>query len=252
MPYHRVIFRLDFMPNFDIIETPAKTMRIIMEKYDSFLPDLGEDIVQRSITAKYEAASGDYIRSITVTPTAITGLIDTSKGIKRSGVLTDTDLAKLIKIANELRSSYHINNLVRTGLRFYYFSKIAAQEGSVNNAFQRLFDHKFIKSLHATLGTVNDLAFVLDGEHEDKILYHLRSGPYFKGELSRKKYLTINPDKFDENNDVDLILDVDMYENNHTLNETVSFAKWCDPLVKRANKLIEELKPMLAKLVGDN
>ena len=55
--------------------------------------------------------------------------------------------------------------------------------------------------------------------------------------------MSIDIDKLGNNNNI--IVDIDLYETNFTLNETVSFAKWCNPLLDKTKKIIPDVEKIL-------
>lgn len=250
MPVCRLIFRLDFKLNYDIVGAPEKVMRIINESAGSFWSDLGENIKGRLITARNESEENRWGRNITVSPNTISGFFEKHEGFAIEDIENDEIFLNFVKIINRLRGQFRINDLQRCGLRFFYFSKIASEENAVNQAFQRMLDNTLLEEVISSLGEIQDIGIHLEGSHEDKIKYHVNCGTYFKGEAEKKGYLEYFANKFDQVKEFDFICDIDLYEDSFFLSEMASYAKWCNPLINKARKFINLGELLLSKKIG--
>lgn len=250
MPVCRVVFSLDFNINYEIINAPGKVMELLNESVDNFWSTLGENPTGRRITAINESEEQRWGRNFSVRPNRIGASFEKHEGISIKNIANDDVFHKLVKITNKVREQFHIKNLQRCGLRLFYFAKLGSKKDEVKQAFQKMLDKPLVDGILPCLGEIQDIGIVVDGVHEDKIKYHFRCGPYFKGEADKKKYLQYFGDKFDQTENFDMVCDIDLYEHSFSLTEMVSFAKWCNPLLNKAQKFINLFESLLLKNMG--
>ena len=243
MSVHKLIFRLDFEPNFNIVDSTGKILRLLQEAGKrKHWPDLGETAEKHSISGRNISKEEGWLTSITIDPVAISGHIESLQGIPIEKIEDSKPVSRLFKITNEFRREFHINNLKRTGFRLFLFEENPkVNKKNVKKAFLHLFDKDLINSLSEVLGTFTDSGIGFDGTHDDGIQFHLHWGPYTQGELKRhlqefgQLYKHCDTDPFKSQDDGLIVtVDIDFFEKDHQLHETTSFAKWCRPVIDRA------------------
>lgn len=245
MSVHRVIYRLDFEPNFDIIDSTGQILRLIKESGDGkHWPDLGEIPDRHSVSGRNSSKEDGWWTSITIEPAALIGEFESLEGISVEQVEKSKFIHRLFKITNTLRKTFHIDTFKRVGFRLFLFEETLADRATVLTAFQSFVDKKFSETLIETLGGYTDLGIALNGQHEDGLQYKLKCGPYADGEL--KNYLSnIHRMNLDteriavKETNLTLTLDIDLYEQNVHLSETTNFSKWCYPVLIKNTKTIE-------------
>lgn len=246
MHVYRFIFRLDFKPVFDIFDSPGQIMRTLLtEKLgdEKFFPDLLEDTKTRAITARYTSEDKKQMRTLTVEPMSIHGSFETVDGVALDSIENYEILRKLFKIVNRFREIFHINSLERCGARFFCFDSVGNSTETSVQKIKALINSGLSKSIEETLGGIQDIGFAFDGEHEDKIKYKFKCGPY--STEGKDKYFSQITKPFDTDLNHDLIFDIDMFEEKFVLNESVSFFKWCAPIIKKVSTMVNATKDML-------
>lgn len=244
MSCFRVIFRLDYDPHYEMIDSLGKTMKIITsETFDGekFLPDLLERQQGFGVAAQHKNPKTNETRILAIEPGAIHGSFDVVEGLDGSYLKEFKIYTKLIKIVNEARKAYEINMLNRSGVRSYFLDNVENIE--VLSKFNSLIDYNFFTRVKDTLGEVTDSGIAFDGENADGIKYHLKLGPYNQKEAD--KYFP-NTHKFmDSIEDYNVIADIDLYQNNFELDYRVSYDKWCSPNFERAYVMMQRYKQIL-------
>ena len=245
MSVHRVIYRLDFEPNFDIIDSTGQILRLIKETGDGkYWPDLGEIPERHSVSGRNLSKEEGWWMSITIEPTALIGEFESLDGISVEQVEKSQFINKLFKITNALRKKFQIDTFKRIGFRLVLFEDTQADRAAVLTAFQAFIDEDLSGSLVETLGGYTDLGIALDGQHEDGLQYKLKCGPYAEGEL--KNYLpnihrmNLGAERLAaKETDLTITLDIDLYEQNAHLSETTNFRKWCYPVLVKNRKTVD-------------
>ncbi len=249
MALHKLILRLDFEPNFEIVDSTGKILRLLHDRGEGkHWPDLGEVPEKHQVTGKNFSKDEGWLASISIDPVAISGYLESLEGIPLEKIGDSPPVQRLFKIVNLIRQKFSISNFKRTGLRFFLFEEITDMKNdTVREVFLTFFKKEMVKALHDSLGFITDCGMAFDGANDDGIQYHLKCGPYKKGEIER--YLQ-ELHSFCKNNDIfpykpdsntGLIIDIDFFEMDHQLHETVGFAKWCMPLIERAINMREAL-----------
>lgn len=246
MHVYRFIFRLDFQPVFDMIDSPGKIMRTLLNEKlgeKKFLPDLLEDSKTHAITAKYASEDKKEMRTLTVEPTSINGSFETVAGVELDSLENYKILGKLLILVNVLRKDFHISSIERCGARFFCFDSVGTKEENSVQKIKSLINGDFSKTIEKIFGTTQDIGIAFDGEHEDKIKYKIKCGPYSNN--GKDKYFSLITKQFDESINHDLIFDIDLFEEKFVLNEGVSFIKWCVPIINKASTMVNATKDML-------
>jgi len=250
MPIYRLVFRIDFEPVFDIFDSKGKIMRILLdEKMDDskFLPDLLEDSKSHAVLAKFTNKDED-IRTFTVEPTSLSASFESINGAECSALGSHIVFHKFIKLANIFRQEFSINDLKRCGLRLLHFDTIGIHDCSSIQQFKSIIDNRIAHEIEQTVGNITDIGLAFDGAHDDKTKYHIKFGPYSTDGID--KYFVHIAEKFDETTEHDTIIDIDIYEEDFRINNTVSFIKWCNPIIEKANKSVNVITSRLTSKIG--
>ena len=93
------------------------------------------------------------------------------------------------------------------------------------------------------MGNLSDVGIVFEGKHEDFTKFRVHFGPYSNEESGR--YFPTISNYLKTTDEFNLIADIDLYESDFILHSTVSFAKWCNPLIKKANDYISSVKDIV-------
>jgi hypothetical protein len=254
MPICRFIFRLDFKANFDIIDSPGKILRFLsdLKKGDeSFFPDLLEDGQKRLITGRYISKDKKKLYNFTVEPISIHSGMETVEGVDIEKLENNDILINLVKTTNKLRKEFHIADLVRCGFRMIFFDNIGDSVENVTLAIKKMLNNNFIQEFTSNVGNIEDIGIALDGTHEDETKFHFKCGPYYKDEAQKKQYLSLSASAIDKDQKFNFIADLDFYEENFSLAEAVSFQKWLQPVISRANNSISIIKSKIEDMIGD-
>jgi uncharacterized protein YggL (DUF469 family) len=256
MPVHRVIYRLDFEPNFDIIDSTGKVLGLIKEAGNgNHWPDLGEISDRHSVSGRNSSREDGWWTSISIEPAALIGEFETLEGLSVEQIEKSKFVSRLFKITNTFRKEFKIEDFKRIGFRLIFFEEIETDRESLRKAFQSLIDKNLSDNLVKTLGGYTDLGIAFNGQHEDGLLYKMKCGPYADGEL--KNYLPnmqriyINTNRMEEQEiSLSFTMDIDLYEQNVKLSETTNFNKWCYPVLGKDAKAIDIILQTLKDEIG--
>jgi hypothetical protein len=252
MPVCRLIFRLDFKVNFEIIERSGTTMRMLWETFEKENPkgfELKENRNNRSVTIRSVSENGDFTRHLNVEPTSINGVFESIEGVEVNKLLYDTKgFIFLTKLASDLCEEFHIDHILRSGLRLLHLNKLGKYAGDIVKAYQPMFNTEVINRFEDKLGSIQDYAIVLDGVSEDGVGYHFLTGPYRTEEA--QKFFHEIADTISKQADYDMVCDLDLYENDFSLSKR-SVSKLYRPLIAKAERVIETLeKEIIRNLEG--
>ena len=242
MTVHRVIYRLDFEPNFDIIDSTGRILRLIKEAGSGeHWPDLGETPDRHSVSGRNSSKEDGWWASVSIEPAALIGEFETLEGLSVEQIEKSKIISRLFKITNIFRKEFKIEVFKRIGFRLIMFEETGESRESIRMAFQSLIDKNLSDDLVDTLGGYTDLGFALNGQHEDGLLYKMKCGPYadgeFKNYLPNMHRMCINTSKIEEQEEtLTLTMDIDLYEHNVHLSETTNFNKWCYPVLAKDAK----------------
>jgi hypothetical protein len=248
MPVCRLIFRLDFKVNFEIIERSGTVMQILWDAFEKENPkgsELRENKNNRTVTVRFVSENGNFMKHLNVEPTSINGEFKSIEGVEINKLLNNTKgFVFLTKLAGQLCERFQIDRIIRSGLRLFYLNKLGKQDGDIVRAYQKIFNTEVIDNFENKLGTVQDYAIVLDGASEDGVYYHFSTGPY-RAEEAQKFFHEI-ANKFSEQADYDMICDLDLYENNFSLSNR-SLSNLYRPIIAKAQNAIETLESEITK-----
>ncbi|OCC15400.1 hypothetical protein DBT_1147 [Dissulfuribacter thermophilus] len=251
MSIHKLIFRLDFEPNFQVIDSPGRILQLLHEAGGGKdWPELGETREKRTITGKIFDREGGWLASITIDPVAISGYMESISGLSLEKIEDSTPISRLFRITNKIRQEFSINIFKRTGLRMFLFEteeetnlvKSACQKG-----FYRLYEQDLLSVLQENLGSSTDCGMAFDGINDEEMQYHIKWGPYRESELRQHLkefhsiYKNCSSDPFPPDENIILTIDIDLFETDHSISESISLAKWCRPMIERTLKLRKEL-----------
>jgi hypothetical protein len=250
MSLHRLIFRLDFDPVFQVIDSVGKILDIFQgfkSKGDDVWPMLGENIETRSISGQAKSTKDGWFRSLTIEPTSIVGEFESLEGIPLDSIENSELFRHLEVTTNALKKEFHLTKFQRIGIRFYIFSKEFPKDNA--NKFVSSFIADTAKTpLFEVFGESTDTGIAIDGLDEDGVNYHFNFGPHNKEfrkvlrELPKTEI--INDSVEDLIEQTGLLFDIDLFVKRHYLAETTRFSKWCLPLFEKADKGVNVIKSL--------
>ena len=138
MSIYRLIFRLDFEPNFQMFDSTGKIMgKLLSETIEGnkFLPELLERSQGHGVAAKYVNETSTEMRMLTIEPVSIHGSFELSKGVSLEKLEQNVVFEKIIKLVNEFRREFGIEVLTRCGIRFFYLSKFNSDDENIISKF---------------------------------------------------------------------------------------------------------------------
>ena len=239
MAIHNIIFRIDFKPNYLIIDSAGKIMSLLKEMGDNFWNEFGDSPATRAITAIYK--SEDQYRQITIEPTTINFTIETSKIIEAGRIESNSEYINLMKVIGLFCEVFKITDIKRAGLRTICLKSFGTNQ-DLKPMFAKTIENSAINSINSSLGKSNDYGIVADGEDSDKLKYHLRFGPYGKDEAN--KYFSFLYKEISELN-YNFICDLDIYEENFAL--SIKPAKWSIVPITKIEKFVSSIEKSLTE-----
>ena len=150
---------------------------------------------------------------------------------------------KIIKLVNEFRREFGIEVLTRCGIRFFYLSKFNSDDENIISKFNILFNNNLVDTVENKLGSISDVGIIFEGQNKDLTKYRVHFGPYSKKESDR--YFPTISNYLKTVDGFNFIADIDLYEANFTLHSSVSFMKWCNPLIKKAHDYVSDIKSII-------
>ncbi len=254
-----MIFRLDFEPNFSIIDSQGRILHILQKAGEGrHWPDLGITSDKHQVTGKKISREDGWLAAISVGPANISGHMESLEGIPLENIEDSLPVSRLFRIVNIIRKEFHVSNYKRTGVRFLLFEDdMESNSDGIKEAFLCLFDHNMVRDLSPTLGAFTDCGMAFDGSNEDGINFHLKWGPYREGELKRHLqefdhfYRNCISSPYKTDSDIALTIDIDFYETDHQLHESVGFGKWCRPLIDRALRMKKDIEETIIRQQGE-
>lgn len=239
---HQQIFRLDFQyPNFDIIDSPGTVMRILSEMGDKYWSEYQDDSTNRKVVTTSRDEKKGTLRQITVAPTVLTYIFESSEGVNLESLDANETLATLFKGVQAILEKFKINDIERAGIRFVILGSIKEGNPKLESHFCNLADKTIIRDITSNLGSISDFGLSFDGQAADKLKYHCHLGPYSSITESKKRFNVETSKKMEEDGLLaNLILDLDFYEEKFAM--TVNAAKWSKAPAIKAIKLAKEIE----------
>lgn len=248
MPLHKIIYRFDFKPNFEIIDSAGKLLGILQEQ--GCWPQLGESINERSITGKDVSEDKGYFCTVGIKPTSIIGQFELIEGIELNGIEKLKIFNNMVKTTNILRKEFNICDFIRAGFRLFVFNPLDHDLEKVHLGYNKIFT-SFADDLSETLGEFKDSGIKIDGEHKNGIYYKFKFGPYLNDFNKIINEIKVTPNiqqRIDEiENTFKLTYDLDFFEKNKHLSETTNLKKWALPLMDRASKAISTIESIVTQ-----
>ena len=246
MSIHRLIVRLDFKPNFDIIDRPGSIMRLVEDSAgQDYWRELRENRDQRQVIAimRRDGKSANF----TVEPSSVNFGYEAIEGLDFRRLADNDDISFLIKLMQDICAHFSVIAIERVGIRFFYFNKVLPSLDDVKRGFNQLYDRSLLDSTREHVGDIKDYLISFDGASDDKVEYHFKMGPYHQSEAS--KYLKELASEFMKNEEPNFICDLDLYENSISIPK-VSFVKWLRPFIDKANKLLVNVESIIVAKGG--
>lgn len=217
----------------------------IGKKQDRFFKDISEKVTEKSIEGKTvnQDKENSSAYEIHIRPQSIDANYESYNGFRLQSIIEDPVFQKLEKITNSVRKEFAINKINRSGFRVFFYDKLYGDSNITTDVIKDFFCDKFKKLIdHDNLGNVNDAGIVIEGRSGDSFHYIVRFGPYQEGESQAKKYFSLLKNGKDELSGYDIIMDIDFYQKNFNLFNTVKLSKWCTQAIEKADFVIEEIK----------
>jgi hypothetical protein len=235
MHTHRILYRLDFPFNDKICDSPGKVIRTIMEVGGEHYPEVGDTPLKRIASAQ-GSSDGDRIKwQLQVGTLFITLSVEWVVGQKPKNVLSVPEVEDALKLIDELRLKFEVDQLNRAGFRIFLFDKVENL-----NTLEKLADQidgQLATSISAALGEAKDLAIVLQGEGNDGVNFRISIGPCFEHERNRYIEILGHVDDFASYN---LVCDIDLSQMNFRSKGQTSKA-WIKSLTQRITDLEQKI-----------
>ncbi len=242
MPVCRLIFRLDFELNFQIVDHPGEVMRMITQLPDEILSELRESSGRRGIAGWYKSDDGDLVRQFAVEPRSVVASIESLEGIEINRLISNEGFETLTKMADSVCEMFKVETIQRSGLRLFYFSKLH-NEDRVVKAFGSVLPEGLTDGVNEVLGPIQDYGINFDGGSAQGFKYHIRSGPLRKEENKSQYFEHIN-ELFQDSSDFDFACDIDFYEHDFAPSK-IPIRRWHRPMIKKANDLIDLIEAQI-------
>jgi hypothetical protein len=246
MPVHRAIFRLDFPLNYGVIDAPGKLLELLNTAVpEGFWESMQDSVKDRAIGTKFsDAESPSVYRSILISPTFIIFNIEEVAGFG-SLELTEKPTTKiLIELASTICDRYKIQDINRAGLRLWTFDEVTPATGTILSMISRQINSKLTEMISAKVGAIADVGLAFNGAIDAHAKYHVRFGPCLQAELESNKYIEKINKKFIESTKVNLVFDIDMYEEAFSLKGR-RVAAWIKHQAMTANILEKNITNLL-------
>ena len=241
MPLCRLIFRLDFDYNFDIVDQPGEVMRLIDNHNFS---EIKESQQRRGIEGTNISDDGKVASKFTVEPITIVASYEIVDGVEIDKLITDEGFLLLSKLANAICEKFHINEVKRSGIRFFYFDDDYTKDSALS-AFRSLINNDLINGIESRLGGIDDYAISLNGMSDEKIKYNFKAGPIKDNEDYGKYFQHITP-LMPESSSWNFMIDADLYEQNIAISK-IPMHKWFRPKIEKSANLIKQVKSAIEK-----
>ena len=247
MPVCRLIFRLDFDLNYDIVEHPGEVMRLIDQLSDDNC-EMKESQQRRGVEGSYVSDDGRVVSEFTVEPRNIVASYELADGFDLDKLAVDEGFLLLTKLSNAVCEKFHINDIKRSGIRIFYFGKVQ-NEGGAFTAYRSFINSDLIGGIENSIGDIDDYGINVNGVSEEQIKYSCRTGP-LKRDEDYTRYFQRMASKISESSSWDFIIDVDLYEQNIAISK-IPMHKWFRPKIEKATNLINHIESEIEKNRGD-
>lgn len=247
MSVNRIIYRLDFNLNYDIVEQPGQIMKLLDRIADDDYV-LKENMQRRGVASVFTSTDGKVITELTVEPQTIVVSYENAEGIDLDKILIDETFLSLTKLTGKVCEKYHINDINRSGFRIFYFGSIQNNEAAFN-AYRSFYDTDLIDVFENFLGDIQDYAVHFNGASTEGIKYHCKTGPLKKDENYNAYFQNMSPDVLPSDN-WGFIVDIDLYEENIAISN-IPIHKWFRPKIEKATELINNIGLEVEKRKGN-
>jgi hypothetical protein len=210
--HHKATFRMDFAPNFDLVDGPGRLMKLLTQTYPKLWQSVHEVRDERRVGASFSDQKSEYVshREIWTDPTTITFVIEDAAGIELNAGVATT-IGKITEILDRLADDFKIQDLKRAGFRVMTLSNVAGSPNAVCGRIRGLISES-ITNLVEKSGSIDDLGITFEGGI-DSIRYRAQFGPYFNIKEHKKFFPKIEtPSR--RMVEADLICDLDLFEHD--------------------------------------
>jgi len=232
----KVIWRLDFNVSYTYLDKRGSALNALSNTVPNFWEIVGDGTVHLSYVGS--TTKNDINRTISLEPTSLNGDIEWLAGTALDRFLSDESFRGIDRIVRELLKVCEIRSLGRAGLRLFCVSRFA--DGKRERERTLVLLDKNIKTVaNESLGPINDVGFILEGNTADRIGYKVTFGPFDQKNVLMSLRAKPSADNLKLLNEADLFFDVDLFESNFSFAEHSLF-RWSQTKVERAIDFIAQ------------
>lgn len=239
----RLIFRFDFKQVCTpYVDSPGTAMDILHNAGDDIWESVGEDASKRIISGSF-SRSNEIFRQIYFDPANINGSIEfISGGISSDKLARDNSFMEMDRLVAEFIRTFRVSEVARVGIRFFMVDRAETGEHNMLGKFNASLSENLARGTTETLGEINDVAAVFEGQGADEISYRATFGPLVQRDTEKHlapKGTIDDPDKF-INMGFNTLCDLDLYENDISFRE-FTLASWSKTKLSKADNFVEML-----------
>jgi hypothetical protein len=239
----RLIYRLDFPRNYEIINLPGEIVRILVEEPEKdFFSEVGDDRIARKVLGRTIPEDGKVLKAMSVEPTAIVLEYESADGVPISRLEDIPDFKAMLALLEITLNRFKITNINRAGLRLFVFDNVTEKFDRTLQFFKAQVSAGLLDACESSLGQAMDVGFVFEGKAESGLSYNFRTGP-FRGASEVRRYLSHVHPRFAKDSARDVVFDVDVYEQNFSYGR--SNAKWWRPAAETARKVTQRVGDLI-------
>jgi len=242
----RIIFRLDFPRNYEMMDKPGEVARIYEENLpEKFFETVFEENGARRLTGRTLLREQKRFRSMSVEPTAIVCDLECVEGIPTEDLDEERDFVAMCTAVNQLLKKFEIRRIERAGLRLFMFGEYAGGVKHSVARFRSLISPPLIRAVEAATGDVTDVGFGADTKSKSGTQYKLKTGPLIGAE-EYPKYFSNVLDLLPKEPRVDTVTDIDIFETKFAFMAS-NIVKWCSPNFLAAANIANQIKQLIGK-----
>lgn len=241
MQTHRVIYRLDYPFNDKMCDQPGKVIRTIMDGGGERYSEVQDSPLKRMASVEGTTNEGGRRWKLQVAPLYIVLSMEWGEGLVLNELLSVPEFKDALDVIDQLKRVFDVDQIDRAGLRSFLFENI--QDVNTLKVFTKQFDEGLITKVKGSLGDINDIALVCEGEGGDSTIYRLSLGPYFEREYSKYLELVSPTEGFESYN---VICDCDLSQKNFRSRGHTSSA-WIKTLLPRMKKFERDIGETLRR-----
>lgn len=235
----KIIWRLDFPASYAYIDKRGSALRLLTQTVEDFWDEAGEGAEHMSFVGR--STKGGGLRTLSIAPTNMNGALEWPDSIELDRVTEHEGFRGSNSIVKELLKLFEIKKVVRAGIRCFCLTNFSDGKRDAHTRFTKHLGEANVSSARATLGGINDLALILEGQTDDKINYRAQFGPY-----ENKNAIAVLEKKPDEKqlellSTNDLFFDIDLYEKDISFFE-LNLYRWAQTKIAKADGFIKSVR----------